>query len=289
MHRHPRRRIVAAWLGVLAGLALLPAPASGQPKPYSGLDAGAGPGDAHPNYTTALKAFEGATGAFSVITFDGAPAGPFSNPNAPEAPATSPPISLGQGVTMVLQSVDPRPPAANPEPWVFGITSDHQAANDPQTPFIGYNTSDTGNQFLRFVPYLQPSPADVTFTFSKPVSAFGMAITGYGGQIGGNLHLLFNAGGVAEDLPLSGSTKGGLLFYGVGNLPGPVTQFTLEMRGVTSTQRDVIGIDDLRFAAVPEPGTFALFALGTAALLGAWARRRHRRGGLRAGSGSVPP
>jgi hypothetical protein len=280
MQRHPRRRIVAAWLGVLAGVALLPGSATGQSQPpYYGLDAGARPHDPRPNYDAALAKFEQLPGPFSVITFDGIPTGPFSNPNAPSAPASAT-LSLGQGVTAVLQSVDPRPPAANPEPWVFGITSDHQAQGDLQTPFIGYNTSDTGSQFLRFVPYLQSSPADLTFRFSKPVSAFGMAITGYGGQIGGDLHLLFNAGGVAEDVPIKGSQNGGLLFIGEGNLPGPVTQFTLEMRGVTSTQRDVIGIDDLRFAAVPEPSAaFDLVVLGSALWLAGWVRRRRRRAG----------
>src|SRR5262249_49521538 len=164
---------------------------------------------------------------------EGLPKGPFSNPNAPSIPATAT-ITLGQGVSATLRSVDPRPPLPTPpdtQPYVFGITSDHpdQFLGYNVTPggsqvlrlrpllpdqFLGYNVTPGGSQFLRLVPFLQDKPADLTFQFSKPVTAFGLAITGLGGQIPGDLHFLFTpAGGTAQDIPIAGNIRGGLVFF----------------------------------------------------------------------------
>src|SRR5215467_5893471 len=106
MHRQTRRTALGSPLGIVTALTVLAAPAAGQVKTYSGLDAGATPGAAHPNYDTALAAFQKGTGGpFAVDTFERLPVGPFTNPHAPESPASAT-FGVGLGVTASLSSVD---------------------------------------------------------------------------------------------------------------------------------------------------------------------------------------
>ena len=253
-----RWSLVPLVLGVLGSTA--PGPAVGGLVVYQhGQDDGVGPPPPPPNpvkTNEGLKAFTDAVGPFSTITFEGLPTGPYTNP-----PGTVPPsIALGQGATAMLSGVETSPPSA----YVFGISSDHPSA------VLGYNTTPGGSQFLRFVPLLGTAEADLTIKFGSSVTAFGMTITGLGGRFSGQLYLHFS--GVTQDLLIVGTPNGGSQFIGVSNLPTPVGSFTLRMLGTTNTERDIISIDDVRFAAVPEPGSAALLAGGLA--VAAFAVRR---------------
>lgn len=266
MYRLARRLTGLAPLAAVLGLLLAPTAAVGQLKTYYSLDAGESPTGPRTNYNPEVKQFKGDTGAFNVITFEGLPTGPWSDPNALSAPANAK-LFPGQGVKVDLNGFDPRVPSPDPKPYVYGVTSDHQ------DQYLGFDTTTNNGtgQFLRVVPFLQANgKADVTFEMPTPVSAFGFAVTGLGGQVPGSLHLLFQPnGGAPQDLTITGDLKGGLVFYGVTNFPGQTQYFTLEMRGVTSTVRDIIGIDDVRWAAVPEPTSIGLLALGVVVVLAA--------------------
>jgi hypothetical protein len=237
----------------------------------------ASPLSARVNTNAGLAAFSNDVGTFSTITFDGLKTGPFTNSSSTRLPASAV-IDVGQGAKALLTSVDPSPPVADAKgSYAYGVTADHGGNT------LGFNTSTNaagnaavGSQFLRFVPFLQNSPADLTIQFGSVVKAFGLTISGLGGAANGQLHVLFNTGGVPQDILLKGTAKGGVRFFGVSNLPTAVSSFTLEMRGVSATSRDIISIDDVRFLAVPEPSSMALLGLGVFTL-GVASRRGRRR------------
>lgn len=246
----------------------------------NGQDNGIGPASpvsARVNTNAGLTAFSNDVGAFSTITFDGLTTGPFTSSSSARLPASAA-IDLGQGANALLSSVDPTPPLADAGgAYAYGVTADHGSNS------LGFNTStnaagtaSAGSQFLRFAPFLQNSPADLTIQFGSGVKAFGLTVSGLGGAANGQLHVLFNTGGVPQDILLTGTANGGVRFFGVSNLPTAVSSFTLEMRGVSATTRDIIAIDDVRFLAVPEPSSMALLGSGVVAL--GVALRRGRRG-----------
>jgi hypothetical protein len=279
-------RIVSLGIATALGLALAPAEVLADYQITAGLDAGVGPGAAHPNYDAALASFLATGPAFSTITFENAPLGRFNDPNHPPGPANAT-IDLGQGVQAQLTKVDPKPPVPPPPdttPYVFGVTTDHP------NQFDGYNVTPGGAKFLRFVPEFGQTISSAGFTFTTSVTAFGMAITGMGGSITGDVHLTFTTGGVRQDIDLTAAAKqnvwwsptGGLLFFGITGLPTPINQFAIEERNVPANQRDIIGIDDLRFAAaIPEPAAVATLSIGLIVLSAyyALARRRARLSG----------
>ncbi len=249
----PPLRLLA--FGLLTVVCLLPGTAIGGLVIYDSIDVGVGPGGAHPNYDAELAQFETATSAFNVITFEGLPLGPFTNPDAPEV-ASSASIALGQGVVANLTGVDPAPSTGS------GITS--QTGDQ----FLGFNVTPGGSEYLRLVPFIESTPADVTFQFSQNVTSFGFAITGLGGSVPGLLQLKFTpVDGTPQDLTITGNIEGGLVFYGVSGF-GQASQFTLQMSPTIAGTRDIIGIDDLRWStAVPEPSAGLLCFIGGAAIL----------------------
>jgi hypothetical protein len=261
MNRHFRRIFGVVTLVVVAALAEPSARAD--LIIHTGLDVGAGPGDAHPNADAASRSFLAAAGSLSLVNFQGLPLGyPTTTGNG----SSTFTLGLGHGVTAKLSSVDPNPPNSTFE---FGVCDDHQNAT------LGYHVAPTvfqgtsglsaasGTQFLRFVPLLGSSPASLVFSFSVPVTAFGFDITGLGGNVDGDYHVIFESGSVHHDVPLAGDPKGGLLFFGATGLEGPTSQVSLVSENVGIDHRDVIGVDNLVFSSssVPEPGPAMLFGL----------------------------
>jgi hypothetical protein len=276
MNRHFRR--ISVVVAVLVGSALADPSACADLIIHTGLDIGVGPGNAHPHADAASRSFQAAAGSLSLVDFQGLPLGyPTTTGNEPSSFT----LGLGHGVTAKLSSVDPNPPNSTFE---FGVCDDHQNAT------LGYHVAPTvfqgtsglsaasGTQFLRFVPLLESSPASLVFSFSMPVTAFGFDITGLGGDVDGRYHVIFDAGSVHHDVPLSGDPKGGLLFFGVTGLEGPTSQVRLVSENVGIDHRDVIGIDNLVFStsSVPEPGPVMLFGLWGGVLVAVLGVRRLR-------------
>jgi hypothetical protein len=258
----------AAILAAVLALGSTPGVAVGGYQTFINTgDPGVGPGASHPVYDATKAAFEASSGSdvFSTVTFEGIPTG--FGPGGP--------VKVGEGVTATFSgSFDTTPPAG----YTFGITSDHL------DQFIGYNVTPGGSQFLRIVPEIGSGLSEsVTFAFATPVSAFGIAITGLGGQSPGSLHASFTTGGAIQDLALSGygNVMGGIIFFGVSGLSTPTSAVTFTMTNSPDhpTQRDVIGLDDLVFTSIiPEPPSLILFGAGASIAFSASALARRRTG-----------
>ena len=178
-------------------------------------------------------------------------------------------MTVAPGVTMTLQNTAPSILPSFP----FGISN-----NSPNAVLDGYNTTPGGTQFLEFVPQLGASTATLTFQFAQPISSFGANLTGVG-TAPGDLHLLFNDG-TAHDISITGSPLGGIQFLGFIDPGASISTITFQMNNVPLTSRDVFGVDDVRYVAVPEPSALILLGVGSVWL---FARRLtrppHARGG----------
>jgi PEP-CTERM motif len=237
-----RRRVVVIVLG-LAATALLgwagPA-AAGPITIFTNIDPGAGPLDLRPNSNAAAAAFDAASGAVNPITFETYPLGAFAS------------LTQTPGVTL----------NASPANGARITTGGNSTS--------GYNTTPLGSNFLRFDS--SGSPVSVTFTFAKPVDAFGAYFTGVRPTTP-ELEITFNDGTTHEFL-IPGVRNGGVLFWGFTD-PGA----SIESITVTATNPDVIGMDDVRFVStppptVPEPSSLALLSLGLG--LAGWRRWKKR-------------
>jgi hypothetical protein len=245
----------------LLAMLLVPAGAArGGPVVHLGSDAGAGPGVAAPNSAAAEASFTSAVGTTQLIDFEQAPLGDFST------------LDLGSGVSATLAGTDTTPPPG----FRYGISDDNPNAA------WGYNTTPGGSRFVRLTPELGVPVASLSLRFERAVDAVALTITGLG-LSSGPLFAVFGPGPDDERL-IDGSSQGGRVFFGLSGLDAGITELRLELRTVGGTSRDALAVDDLRFhervasAAVPEPATIGLAALGLA-VAGAFAARRRRRAG----------
>ncbi len=216
---------------------------------YSASDAGAGPTDPRPNSIAAAASFDAAAaalGPLSLITFESAPLGSFSN------------LTVAPGVT--IDGTD-------------SLGAHHTIRNTPEgTPasIYGYNTSPGGSQFV----YERGNV--LTFSFDQSVRAFGAYISGI--QFSGE-SITFNDGTIQTvTIPTLGISDGGIAFVGFTDDGRQISSITINAIG--SGGPDFLGIDDVRFvsavaSAVPEPSTLVLaFTFGPAGLLALVRRKR---------------
>ena len=130
----------------------------------------------------------------------------------------------------------------------------------------GYNTSPGGTHFLQ----LAGTGANVTFTFSTPVTVFGFYVTGLQSSVLTGERVTFDDGS-AQVIPVAPATNGDA-FIGFID-PAGVTSVTYE------ATLDVVGIDDVWYgrplSTVPEPAAFAMFGAGLIGI--GLARRRCAR------------
>lgn len=250
-----QRLVPVMLLGVLASLPGLEVRAG--VVVHLGADPGAGPGQSAPNSATAAAAFAAEVGGTtSLIDFESAPIGNFST------------LNLASGVTATLSGTD----TASPPGFTYGVTTDHPDVR------LGYGTTPGGSRFVRVTPTLGAASASLAFHFTTPVDAIGLTITGLG-TASGPLYAVFGTG-AGEEHAINGSDAGGRLFFGLTGLTAGLTDFTLELRGVGDTSRDVFGVDDVQYhpqviaTAVPEPGTWLPALIGVAALASITVRRR---------------
>jgi hypothetical protein len=249
----------------------------------TGLDAGAGPGDpaSRPNSTAADARFTSLTSGPSsqtLIDFEGLPAG---------QPADGKSFAVDRSGQVTASTLNTDHPSTLPPGYQFGVTN--SPGTDPLNNNADQGFSISGTQYFRFVPSLYGGPAGGTgissFTLSSatPFTSFGFYLTGLGNvQDSESLHLIFTtAGGTPQDTVIQGAPSGGVLFMGYVGTGAPISSFTLAMEGVTSANRDVIGIDDVRLVpAVPEPSALVLSVTG---FLAWFAARRLRPGSGRRG------
>jgi len=229
---------------------------------FSGGDAGAASGDSHPNSDASLNSFLAAVGGNAgAITFEGI---------AATNPVTNVSVATGVSLTVTGNLSSGGAP---------GIST---AAGTKET---GYNTTIGGSTILRFRPTGFSGPDVVAmFTFTTPIEAFGMFLTGAEAGVPGPLSLEFNDGAAQilsiPELPAQG---GGVQFYGFVDSGKSITTVTIREAGPYGVTGDLIGVDDVRFAetvssSVPEPGSIVLFgSLAVAGMRSLQKRRQVRR------------
>jgi hypothetical protein len=218
---------------------------------FTGIDPGAGPGDTHPNADAAAANFDaavGGLGTLNVITFEGLPIGNFSS------------RQLEPGVTATLTGT-----ASDANAGITNVLGDST---------LGFNTTLGGTNHLRFVPTGTTSTAIARFDFTLPIDAFGMYLTGLG-TASGNLHTTFFDGS-SQDLAVTGSSSGGVKFFGFTDVGKKISIVSLELRGISGS-RDIFGIDDLRSVMVPEPSTLVLLAGLSVIFISSYGWRRFNR------------
>ncbi len=207
---------------------------------YGGADLNAGPGNLHPNSTSAATLFDSAAGLLgtvNLINFESAPVASFSS------------LVVAPGVT--LTGLD----FQGNQLYVKNIP------NFPVAPALdGFNITPGGTK------YVEQIGGTATFSFSSPIQAFGIYLTGVQVAFFQDT-LTFNDGtsktiNVPTQFP-SNPQNGSLSFVGFTDAGKFISSVTITASD--NFGADAIGLDDIRYVnsparAVPEPGAMALLA-----------------------------
>jgi hypothetical protein len=247
------RKPLAVTLVLIVGIALSCPGDSFALSIFSLADAGAGPADPRPNSNFAASSFAtaaGALGPINTITFETLPTG-FTNP-----------LGAASGVTVSFSGAFD----AVGFPALIGVTTN---SGDPTA--LGYNTTVGGSKYLGFVPQFEAPSATLTFSFSTPINSFGTYITGLEEGIDGVVTVEFNDGALQSFL-LSDPIGGGVQFFGFTDAGHAISAVSFVETDVSSSTRDILGIDDVSYTVIPEPGTLLLLG-STLAGLGFLSRR----------------
>jgi PEP-CTERM motif len=223
-------------------------PASAALVTFSGEDIMATTASAHPISAAAAASFDAAVtglGGGSLVTFESSPLGSFSN------------LAIAPGVTMNGTDI-------NGNNQTIRNTS-----NFPVAPTLdGYNTTASGAKFVEVM------GGTLTISFTTPIDAFGAYLSGV--QHFTTDTVLFSDGtSQTIDIPETGTSNsvGALDFVGFTDVGKSITSVTIN---AGTNGFDDIGVDDVRFAAVPVPEPTSLAIFGTA-LLGVGEIRRRRK------------
>ena len=240
----------------LAGMLVLIAPSLQAQTVYSGADLNAGPGALHPNSLAAAALFDSAASTFgtvNLINFESAPLGGFTS------------LSVAPGVVLAGSDFNGNPLFVSNTP------------NFPVAPALdGFNVTPGGAN------YVEQIGGTATFTFTNPIQAFGLYLTGVQTSFFQDT-ITFNDGtvqtiNVPAQLP-SNASNGSLSFVGFTDPGKFITQVTITASG--NFGADAVGIDDVRYVlappAVPEPGSVALLVGLDLAGAGCLVRRKRAR------------
>jgi hypothetical protein len=217
---------------------------------FSATDAGAGSANPRPNSDAAAAAYDAAAGLLgtaTLVNFESAPLGSFSN------------LTIAPGVTINGTDFLSNPQTIRNTPF-----------SSPDSVF-GYNTTAGGSQFV----YV--NGGTLTFSFTQPVNSFGAYITGV--QVDGET--ITFSDGTQQSVPIPNpdpNGNGGAEFVGFTDAGASIVSITLVADAGNAS--DFIGVDDVRFTtpaatAVPEPATMIMFGTGVLTLAGY--RRRARK------------
>ncbi|MFP6880293.1 MAG: hypothetical protein VCA34_05055, partial [Roseibacillus sp.] len=120
-----------------------------------------------------------------------------------------------------------------------------------------------GSRFLK-IEENQPGdgvepPVGITFDFAIPVVAFGAYITGADPGVAGAIAAIFDNGQV-HTIPINGSIGGGSQFWGFTSTDpnAGTSRVTILASPELGVGTDVIGIDEVRWVLIPEPGVALL-------------------------------
>ena len=213
----------------------------------------ANPPAVHPNSSAAAANFDAAVagiGGASIITFEGAPVGSFSN------------LTVAPGVS--ISGTDAN--GANQQIL--------NATNSPSYPSaVGFNTTSGGNAFVAI------QGGTLTFTFATPVQFFGAYLSGVQTSYFPD-KLVFSDGTSQSITPAGVGTSTNvaeLAFIGFTDTGKLISSITINT-GSFSTGADFIGIDDVRIpTSTPEPSSWALMLIGCAGIgLSRQRRQKHR-------------
>jgi hypothetical protein len=200
------------------GLALVAGTAGAAITTYSGLDAGVGPGGAHPNSTAAAATFNTAASALGTVTtedFESAALGAFTNLALPNMTVTTSNVTAQITDSLVLPLIE------------------------------GYNTTTGGSKYLKVTPPFGIGTSSVTMTFDNPISAWGAWFTGVGTVPNTAVSVVFDDGTTQSYNP-PGSASGGIAFFGFTD-PGKAIASVTVQEVLTGAARDIFGIDDVQF------------------------------------------
>jgi hypothetical protein len=193
---------------------------------YSGIDVGANSGDPRPLSDAAAALFD-AAGNETIITFEAAPLGSFTN------------LVVAPGVTINGSDF-----FANPQ------TIRNTPVGTPDRLF-GYNTTLGGTQFVSLF------GGTLTFTFATPIEDFGVYLSGV--QLAGET-ITFNDG-APQVIPIP-NPGSGVQFLGFTDFGNQISSITInvinDIVGVDDVRFSV--------AQVPEPATLALVGIAVAGL-----------------------
>jgi hypothetical protein len=203
---------------------------------YVGTDLGAGPTDPRPSSDAAAAAFDAAAagiGPLSTINFEAAPLGSFSS------------LAAAPGVTVT---------------GVDRLGNDQTILNSPDDPVHpqngGFNTTAGGSHYVNMV------GGTLTFTFASPTQFFGAYLTGVQTSFFAD-NITFNDG-ASQTITVPGTgttdTNGEIAFVGFTDVGKSISSITIHT-GVPNDPAsafDVIGVDDVRFQAIPEPSPLSL-------------------------------
>jgi hypothetical protein len=243
------RTIAACGAFLIAALA---PPAFAAPVTYVGEDIMATTSSAHPNSAAAAAAFDAAVtglGGGSLVTFESAPLGSFSN------------LTIAPGATM------------NGTDFAGNSQTIRNSSNFPTAPTLdGYNTTPGGANFV------EVQGGNLVFSFATPIQAFGAYFSGI--QTNFFQDVIAFSDGTSQTINIPGAgtsnSSGALDFVGFTDVGASIASVTLTA-GVPGSGQDFMGVDDVRYQnAVPEPSTWAMMIIGFACL-GYMGFRQHRR------------
>ena len=243
-------RSILGALFLIAGSSAVPASAA--LITFSGEDIMPTTSSPHPLSAAAAASFDAAVtalGGGSLVNFESAPLGSFSN------------LTIAPGVTMNGTDVN----GAN--------QTIRNTSAFPSAPTLdGYNTTPGGANFVEVM------GGTLTFSFATPIQAFGAYFSGI--QTNFFTDSITFSDGTSETVLIPGAGTNGftgaLDFVGFTDVGKSIASVTVNA-GSHTTGWDDIGVDDVRFQTVPVPEPASLAIFGTAlAGLGLIRRRRRR-------------